>query len=348
MNVKLPSISIIIATYNSERTLRECLDSLKKQDYHKKNIELIIADGGSTDKTLTIAKLFNCYIVKIPTHKQNAEYNKGVGLTHAKNKLVLFIDHDNVLPHNQWLRNMVEPLLQHKNVVAVEPLRYHYSKKYNLLDRYFALFGVNDPVPYYLGKADRMDYIHEGYNLLGYIIHLGSEQISTPDVRSNKYYIVEFDQKHPQRIPTLGANGFLIRRKLLLKAKSGPEYFFHIDVNVDLVKQGFTKYAFIKDSIIHKTNNRLIPFLSRRLQFIDEYYWQRIKYRRYNVYLSEDKWKLIMYVFLSLTFIKPAIDSIRGYFKIHDLAWFLHPFMCFVFTCIYGYGFLHKKLPYEN
>lgn len=341
--MKIPTISVIIATFNSERTIEECLESFKNQEYPKNNLEIIIADGGSTDKTVTIARSFHCYVIEIDTKKQNAEYNKGIGLTHAKKELVLFIDHDNVLPHKYWLINMVEPLIKHKDLVAVEPLRYHYNKKLNLLDRYFALFGVNDPVPYYLGKADRMDYIHEKYNLLGEVIEESDSRNLgrlIPGIRFCKYYIVEFDKHHPHQIPTLGANGFLIRRTILKKAKSDPDHFFHIDVNVDLVKSGYTKYAFIRDSVIHKTNNRLIPFLSRRLQFIDEYYWKRLKNRRYSVYMIQDNFKLILFIFYSLTFVKPFVDSVRGYMKIKDAAWFLHPVMCFVFACIYGHGFV--------
>src|SRR3989344_939300 len=143
--MKLPTISVIIATCNSERTIKECLQSLKNQKYPKKHIEIIIVDGGSTDKTVKIVQgrtlsgsdpYKKIKIVNVPPVKQKAEYNKGFGLKYAKNELVLFIDHDNILPHKHWLQNMVEPRLKHKDVVGVEPLRYHYDKNLNLLDRY--------------------------------------------------------------------------------------------------------------------------------------------------------------------------------------------------------------------
>jgi len=43
-------ISIITVTYNSEKTIGDCLQSVASQTY--KNIEYIIIDGGSTDKTI--------------------------------------------------------------------------------------------------------------------------------------------------------------------------------------------------------------------------------------------------------------------------------------------------------
>ena len=46
--------SIVIATFNSELTIRECLESVKKQNYH--NFEIIIIDNCSKDKTIEIIK----------------------------------------------------------------------------------------------------------------------------------------------------------------------------------------------------------------------------------------------------------------------------------------------------
>ena len=50
-------ISIITATFNSENSLKETLNSLFNQDYN--NIESIIIDGNSTDSTLGIVERFH-------------------------------------------------------------------------------------------------------------------------------------------------------------------------------------------------------------------------------------------------------------------------------------------------
>ena len=54
-----PSISIIIPTLNSARTLPKCLQSIVMQVYPRDNIEIIIADGGFTDQTLDIISEFS-------------------------------------------------------------------------------------------------------------------------------------------------------------------------------------------------------------------------------------------------------------------------------------------------
>ena len=53
----MKTISVVIHTYNSERYLERCLESVKDAD------EIIICDMYSTDRTIDIAKKFNCKIV---------------------------------------------------------------------------------------------------------------------------------------------------------------------------------------------------------------------------------------------------------------------------------------------
>ncbi len=331
---RYPTISVVIATYNSHNTLDLCLSSVRKQDYPQKKIEIIIADGGSKDDTPKIAKRFGCSVFRVPAKLQNAEYNKGVGLSHAEGELVLMIDHDNVLPSDQWMKEMVNPLLEDKTLVASETLRYRYDRSYSLLDRYFALFGAGDPLAYYLGKADRLSYISDNYDLMGKSVNKG------------RFYRVVFDSR---RIPTLGANGFLIRRKTLQEnAQVNPKDFFHIDVNVDLIRKGYNRYAFVKNDIIHLTGyNKISKFLYRRKLFMEQFYGKKMTNRRYSVYEKKDFGRLVLFIIYAGTIIKPSIDAIRGYLRVRDIAWFFHPVLSFVLLVIYGYTTL-KGLVVKN
>ena len=47
-------VSFIVVAYNAEKYLNKCLDSLKKQNYPHKKIEVILVDSNSLDKTKKI------------------------------------------------------------------------------------------------------------------------------------------------------------------------------------------------------------------------------------------------------------------------------------------------------
>jgi glycosyltransferase involved in cell wall biosynthesis len=327
------TISVIMATYNSARTIKKALDSVRNQEYPQEKVEIIIADGGSTDNTLEVVKKYNAKIIRVPNHLQNAEYNKGVGVNAAKNEIVFLLDHDNILPHKKWFKKMIVPFLENKEIIGVEPLRFHYDPKMSLLDRYFALLGGNDPVAYYIGKDSHLSWAFDTYNLLGEAKDEGD------------YYLVRFSK---DRIPALGGNGAAIRRKILLKeAQADPDHFYHIDVHVDMIKKGFNTYGIFKDSIIHLTNNKVIPFLMRRKYFIEKYHFEDSSKRRFSVFEPQkDRLRLILYILLSITIIKPCYDAIRGYIKLHDIAWFIHPFMCLAMLFVYGIPTIKQQIKY--
>lgn len=52
-----PIISVVIAAYNCEKYIKQCIDSLLKQSF--KNFEIIVVDDGSTDSTYNILKEYS-------------------------------------------------------------------------------------------------------------------------------------------------------------------------------------------------------------------------------------------------------------------------------------------------
>ncbi len=329
------TVSFAIATYNSDRTLERCLTSIRNQDYDQTKIEIVIADGGSKDSTLDIAKKFSAKIKKVPNHLQNAEYNKGVAVNASLGEIIALIDHDNILPDKKWLSKMLKPLNKDKKIFGSGVLRFKYDKSLSLLDRYFSLFGVNDPSVFYFNKSAHQSYIYDSF-------HLRAKMVDN----FTDYFKVKLD---PNSFPALGGNGALVRRNMLRKANVDPKYFFHIDVHLDLAKKGFRDYAFVKESVLHLSDNKVIPFLKRRMYFMEKYYLLENKKRRYLLFNPKtDKIKLLYFVIISITIVIPLIDSFRGYRKIRDVAWFLHPIMCLAILFVYGipifkrraYGFL--------
>ena len=100
-------ISIVIPTYNNKDDLALCLSSIKKQEYPKEKIEILICDGGSTDDTLSIAKKFYCKIVH--NKKRLAEYGVALGFNKAKGDFVTILAADNELLSLDFLTAITFP-----------------------------------------------------------------------------------------------------------------------------------------------------------------------------------------------------------------------------------------------
>lgn len=329
----MPSISIVTASYDGSLvTLEQCLKIVRSQNYPQDKIEIILGHGG-TKAVERVSKKYKARVFYVAPDKQNAEYNRGIAFNQAKSELVLILDHDNFMPTSNYLRELVQPLIEHKDVVAVESCYFHYDRSFSALDRYYALFGTLDPIPYYLGKADRMSQISKSWNLLGHSVDCGS------------YYLVDFE-KDPRKIPTIGTNGCLMRRQVVIKnANTKPEYHYPIDVMVDVIKSGNNRFAFVKNSLIHLTGSRgIFSFLKRRLKFVEQYHFIDNSKRRYSVYMSGDQWSLLKYILYSVTLVKPLSDSFIGFIKIPDPAWFIHPIMCLGICFVYGWGTIKNSL----
>lgn len=89
-----PLVSINIATFNSEKTLVKCLDSVKRQTYQ--DIEIIIMDSYSKDNTLQIAKSYGAKIF----FAASLALARKVGADASSGKYVFLLDSDQILEPN--------------------------------------------------------------------------------------------------------------------------------------------------------------------------------------------------------------------------------------------------------
>lgn len=96
MSVKL---SIIIPALNEEKLLPVLLEQLTEPSLRKKyNYEIIVSDGGSTDKTVSIAKQFTDMVVSAPVGgKQNIAQGRNTGAGIAGGEILVFLNCDTMI-----------------------------------------------------------------------------------------------------------------------------------------------------------------------------------------------------------------------------------------------------------
>ena len=105
MLIKDPKITIITCSYNSERYIADCIESVNSQTY--KNIEHIFIDGGSTDSTLQVIKSKSPN-ARVISEKDNGPYdafNKGIKM--ASGDIIGFLHSDDYFVNEKALGRVV-------------------------------------------------------------------------------------------------------------------------------------------------------------------------------------------------------------------------------------------------
>ena len=93
-----PSISVVVCSYNGARTIRDCLESLRRLEYP--NFEVIVVDDGSTDATATIAREYGYRVIS--TENRGLSSARNTGLEAASGEIVAYLD-DDAYPDPHWL-----------------------------------------------------------------------------------------------------------------------------------------------------------------------------------------------------------------------------------------------------
>lgn len=119
--LQVPLISIFMPVYNGENYLAETLTSLLKQTF--KNFEIIIADDGSTDETLEIAKSYEACdprikVISLPHGGEVKARNKALQYVHTGTKYLMNHDSDDISIRCK-LRMLVKYLDTHPEIAIV-------------------------------------------------------------------------------------------------------------------------------------------------------------------------------------------------------------------------------------
>lgn len=95
----MPEVSVIVPAYNVEMYIQQCIESIIHQTL--KNIEIIIVNDGSSDKTGEICEkyaMMDARIFYIETENKGVAWARNTGIEKAAAKWLCFIDGDDYLP----------------------------------------------------------------------------------------------------------------------------------------------------------------------------------------------------------------------------------------------------------
>jgi GT2 family glycosyltransferase len=104
--LRWPRVSVVVCSYNGERTIRDCFEGLLKLEYP--NFEVIVVDDGSTDATAAITRESGFRLIS--TENRGLSNARNTGLEAATGEIVAYLD-DDAYPDPHWLTYLAATFL---------------------------------------------------------------------------------------------------------------------------------------------------------------------------------------------------------------------------------------------
>ena len=284
--------SIITVTLNSSSSLRDTLNSVNSQSY--RNIEHIIVDGGSTDKTISLLKKYSNSKNKFYIKKGFGIYKSiNYGIKKATGDFICILHSDDIFQSNETLKNLSFTIKKNKSFgVFLGNVAYFDKLDYYKVTRFYPsknfktwkmIFGLMPPHPASIIKREiyykykmynetfkiagdfefflRIFYINKiKYKLINNtIIRMRSGGISGKNLRS--YWISTLEIFRSFGINNLSSNLlFIIMR---IPAKINQLFFYNnskINSKFNLFKINFEKNYYLNNCFKILNNISEIPY----------------------------------------------------------------------------------------
>ncbi|MGM3305679.1 glycosyltransferase [Anabaena sp. WFMT] len=118
----LPKVSVVIPIYNGEADLPDLLNCLLSQNYPQGQVEYLLVDNNSSDRTLSIIKATaeNSPITILPLSEnkiQSSYAARNTGIRTAVGEIIAFTDAD-CRPQPQWLNSLIQPFINPEIVIV--------------------------------------------------------------------------------------------------------------------------------------------------------------------------------------------------------------------------------------
>lgn len=301
--------SVVMPTYNSEKTIEKALTSIRNQKFDQDAIEILVIDGGSTDATLDIAKKYGA---KILINKERVpEAAKRIGYQQAKGKWIIKQDSDEVYINNMQLTKKKMFIDNNPDVYCLLSDRLLPGKECGISCAYLNYCG--DPFSYIV------------YELRGSIIRENKKFLYKQDQYGNVYKYKKGD-RYP--IGDGGCTAFNIEK---FRELFGDQYDSQEYVNLStqkLLEETAYCGCIAGDSIYHYSKADFKSYL-RKVRFKIHFNLSGTNTLGYAAKAESDKrysrrkWLFVLY---ACSVVLPIIDSIKMAISQHNTSFLLHVF----------------------
>jgi len=312
-----PNVSIGIPTLNSEHRLPRCLHSIFTQSYPA-NIEVIVVDGGSTDRTSSIARRFPVDFIE--GEVRNPELAKLTAFQKSSGDIFFYLDDDNELTSSQWLKSMIYPLVDDSTITG--SFTHHLATKQDsAITRYLSYDKLQrDPLLQRFSTGIEDTFIAE----------------------NTGYTVCEFSLG---RIPPVGL--VLYRRKDLVSLLESEEFderrIFDIDLPYAFVVHGWTRFAYVPVGVRHSHANHMFALIKKRVRNVNSIFLPTYSKRKFVWFSANDTKalaKILKWLYLANLIVPLTLSGIKKYTHNKDRVLLLEPLVAVVLTDVVLLAFI--------
>lgn len=288
-----PSVSIVIPTFNEEKNIALCLDSIAALEYPKDKIEVIIVDDGSSDNTVKIAEEYGIKAIKQKHLGKVEALNNGI--KNSRHEFVLTLDADTSIEKN-CLKNIVMPFSENdvgatngtlklrnwkESILTIfQKIEYDYNNLIKnsfsrIFDNSISFFGIGAVACYRKAAIEKIGFFKKDTLAedMDIVIELRKNGYKAINVKESIGYTIapsDFKGLYKQRARWwAGVLQSLIKNREMLSAKHGLAYTFLF------ANQAFWFfYGIISFPIIIYQINYWLPYNSDSLLHIFMYFFR--------------------------------------------------------------------------
>lgn len=304
-------------TFNAEKYLRQSIESI----YGSAGdipIEILVADGGSDDETISILKQLNVRVISNP--QRIAEYGKYLAFKETNGEYIVFIDADNIIGSTDWLEKILIPFSDNESLLGVES-NYLISKDFSSLNTYLALLVIVDPLARMLS--------------------------SRPRITKSHHYITKEYRKGSS--PISGANGFVWRKSVLGEylAAHPTDTLEESNILNTIAKDRVVRIGNVPNTgIFHFYTDNVKDYILKRRKIANKFL-DRQKRRTTWVDTRNASIKLFAVIYLA-SIIGPTLEASYNSIRTRRIEWFWHPLICWLTIATYAFYFIRDKLADEK
>jgi glycosyltransferase involved in cell wall biosynthesis len=316
---KWPRVSFILLTFNGGDGVKKCLESVRKLDYPKKLIDVVVVDNNSKDQSVQIAKKFGWRVYLRP--KGNLYSNWIYGLHKVKGELFFYLEQDIVLRNKNFIKDMIKPLLDDDRLVAT------FTKEYPKKDMHWACRYLS----YHYSQCDP---------LLEYLFL----PVEKSFVEKKKDYIVcKFEDK---KIPP--AARMFYRMKYLKKTPNWTtkNYFDH-DFLINCVRSGYPYFGYVPQAgYYHYHVKNFKHLLFKRTRNLGMHFFPEYGKYHYKILDTKNKFevlRLVLFVIYANLFFPALIRGFIRFIKHKDPVLLIEPIVVIFVTDLLLFSFIKDK-----